>query len=255
VSVTDAPFDLRGGGVVLNGRTVLHDVDFRLGAGEFVVVLGANGSGKTTLVRALMSLVPLVAGRLEVFGAPQERFRAWHRIGYVPQRFTATAGVPATVGEVVLSGRAALGRRLRGYTGRDRDAALRALDGVGLRAALKAPVGALSGGQQQRVLIARALAAEPEALVLDEPVSAVDFETQSGFAGTLERYHAAGRTVLLVAHSLGALAPLIGRAVVLDGGRVTYSGPPHADHIDAGEPHHHPHQGPDAARGRSEAVP
>jgi zinc transport system ATP-binding protein len=233
------PFELRRGRVALGSFIVLDEVDFRLGPGEFVVLLGANGSGKTTLVRALLGVVPLAGGTLRIFGAAPGDFGGWQRIGYVPQRFTASAGVPATVGEVVLSGRVGHVAPLRRYGPRDREAARRAIEVVDLADDARRPVGALSGGQQQRVLIARALAAEPEVLVLDEPVSGVDADTQASFAATLERLHSTGRSVLLVAHHLGALMPLVGRAVVLESGRVAYDGPPRKLDLPAVEVHHH----------------
>ena len=234
------PFDLTSGHVVLDGNCVVHDVDFRLDRGEFVVLLGANGSGKTTLVRALLGLIPLSSGVLKVFGKPLRGFREHRRIGYVPQRFTAASGVPASVSEVVLSGRVARARRLRGYGKEDRAAAARALEAVALADFDRVPVENLSGGQQQRVLIARALAGEPDVLVLDEPISGVDLENQQQFAATLEGLKRDGRTVLLVAHALGALAPLVSRAVVLEFGRVTYDGPPLADQVHTDHVHHHP---------------
>ncbi|MFN2490604.1 MAG: metal ABC transporter ATP-binding protein [Actinomycetota bacterium] len=234
------PFELRGGRVILAGRRVLHDVDFRFTAGEFVVLLGANGSGKTTLIRTLLGLVPVAAGEVRLFGAPLQRFREWRRVGYVPQRFTAAAGVPATVGEVALSGRIAHVRWPARYGARDRDAARRALDIVGLTELATSPVSSLSGGQQQRVLIARALAAEPDVLVLDEPVSGVDLESQASFAATLGRLHDEGRSVLLVAHALGVMEDLVGRTVVLAAGRVAYDGPPREQHAAVPHEHHHP---------------
>ncbi|MCA1825021.1 MAG: ATP-binding cassette domain-containing protein, partial [Frankia sp.] len=100
-----AAFELTGGTVVLNGSPVLHDVDLRVADDAFVAVLGANGAGKSTLVRALLRLVPLSRGELRVFGRPVSDFRDWRRVGYVPQRATSATGVPATVHEVVTSGR------------------------------------------------------------------------------------------------------------------------------------------------------
>lgn len=235
------PFELTSGNVVLGGNPVLQNVDFRLKKGEFVVLLGANGSGKTSLVRALLGLNTISSGELRVFGRPLKNFRDWKRIGYVPQRFTAASGVPASVSEVVLSGRVARSPRLRGYTKQDHAAAARALETVGLASLDRVPVETLSGGQQQRVLIARALAGEPDVLVLDEPISGVDLDQQQQFAATLGELNRDGRTVLLVAHALGALAPLVTRAVVLELGRVAYDGPPLEDQVHTDHIHHHPH--------------
>lgn len=224
---------------------MLHGVDFELRRGEFVVLLGANGSGKTTLVKALIGLVPVAGGDVELFGEPLERFKAWERVGYVPQRVTATSGVPATVAEVVLSGRATAGTLFRPYRRADRDAAGDALAAVDLSDRARTPVAALSGGQQQRVLIARALARQPEVLLLDEPVASVDLAHQETFAGVLGELRRAGTSVLLVAHTLGAMTGLIDRAVVLERGEVSYDGSPAAlprldDHH-----HHHHHDEPE----------
>ncbi|HVM35104.1 MAG TPA: ATP-binding cassette domain-containing protein [Actinomycetota bacterium] len=241
---TEAPFSLTRGRVLLSGHIVLDDVDFTMNAGEFVVVLGANGSGKTTLVRSLLGLVPLGRGELRLFGTPFRRFREWWRIGYVPQRFSAASGVPATVEEVVLSGRVARARRLRGYRAADRAAARRALEIVGLDGKHAEPIDRLSGGQQQRALIARALAGEPDVLVLDEPVSGVDFEHQEIFASALGALRAEEHSVLLVAHELGAMQDLVTRAVVLDAGRIAYDGIPLDEHFHIEHVHHHPHASP-----------
>ncbi len=238
--MTDAPFDLREGCVALAGTEVLHGVEFRLGAAEFVAVLGANGSGKTTLVRALVGLVPLAHGDLRLFGVPAATFRDRPRIGYVPQRLTVTSGVPATVREVVTSGRTPRLGRLQRFTTADRAAVDRAIEAVGLGARTSTPVAHLSGGQQQRVHIARALAAEPDALVLDEPTAGVDAESQEAFAATLRMLKERGVAVLLVSHHVGALADLVDRVVVVANGRVTYDGPVPPSGM-ADDDHHHPH--------------
>jgi len=232
-------FRLQGGRVVLGAHVALDEVDFRLQRGEFLVLLGANGSGKSTLVRALLGLLPLAAGRIEVFGEPIQRFRQHSRIGYVPQRFSAATGVPATVREVVLSGRAAQSPWLRGWSSTDIQAARRAMELVGLESHAGTSAAALSGGQQQRVLIARALASEPDVLILDEPVSGVDIEHQQTFTETLVHLRDEGATVLLVAHDLGSMSDLVSRAVVLEAGKVVYDGPPLEHHGHAPHSHHH----------------
>ena len=234
-------FRLTGGRVLLGGNVALDGVDFSLNRDEFVVLLGANGSGKSTLVRALLGLIPLAAGELTVLGQPIHQFRQHSCIGYVPQRFSAAAGVPATVREVVLSGRAAQAGWFRGWSSKDLAAARRAIELVGLQDQEKAPAAALSGGQQQRVLIARALSSEPEVLILDEPVSGVDIEHQQTFTETLLHLRREGVTVLLVAHDLGSMEELVSRAVVLEAGRVVYDGPPLSHHGHEPHVHHHDH--------------
>ncbi|WP_233507792.1 metal ABC transporter ATP-binding protein [Spongiactinospora gelatinilytica] len=240
-------FAMTGGHVSLDGRAVLRGVDLQIRAGEVVAVLGANGSGKSTLIRALLGLVPLTAGRTELYGVPPARFREWHRVGYVPQRLLAGGGVPSTIREVVASGRIARQRRLRPASAADRAAIARALTAVGLADRAGDPVAALSGGQQQRVLIARALAGEPETFVMDEPTAGVDAASQANLADTLSKLVASGRTVVLVAHELGPLEPLITRAVVIKNGRVAHDGaPPSAvgAHALPGHDHVHPHAEP-----------
>ena len=237
-------FDLQHGTVVLGGRRILEDVSVTVDEGEFVAVLGANGSGKTTLVRTLVGLNPRAAGELSIFGTPLARFRDWPRLGYVPQRLSVGGGVPATVGEVVSSGRTGRLSRFRRTSSQDRAAVEHALEDVGLSHRVDDPVATLSGGQQQRVLIARALAGEPEVLVLDEPTAGVDADSQDTLAGALGHLSNNGGSVVLVAHELGPLASLIRRAVVLAHGRVQSDGPPpepeghhaHPDHV-----HLHPH--------------
>jgi len=232
---------VRDGAVALGGRPVLRGIDLTLGEGEVVALLGSNGSGKSTLVRAALGLVPLARGTVELFEAPLPRFSSWERAGYVPQRLAAGAGVPATVWEVVASGRLARRRLLRPLGRADRSAISAALDAVELGDRRQDSATALSGGQQQRVLIARALAGEPDLLVLDEPTAGVDLHSQQAFADALGAVAASGASVLLVAHELGALQPLIHRTVVLHDGRVAYDGPPRAgDGVQAFHDHARP---------------
>jgi zinc transport system ATP-binding protein len=244
-------FDLRDGCVSLGGREILHDVSVKVDSGEFVAILGANGSGKTTLVRALVGLVPLSAGSLSVFGTPLAQFREWPRLGYVPQRLLVGGGVPSTVREVVASGRTGRMSRLRRLGNADHAAIDHALEDVGLLHRAKDPVTTLSGGQQQRVLIARALAGEPDVLVLDEPTAGVDADSQETLAGALGHLSRQGGSVVLVAHELGPLAELIGRAVVMSNGRVVSDGPPpepEGHHAHAGHVHTHAHAPDDPGR-------
>lgn len=249
-SVKEPVISLRGATATLGSRPVLRGVDLTVRRGEVVALLGANGSGKSTAVRSAIGQVPLTGGGIELFGTELKRFRDWSRVGYVPQRTTAASGVPATVREVVASGR--LSRTKLGLLSKaDRAAVRRAIELVGLADRAKDSVNALSGGQHQRVLIARALASEPELLIMDEPMAGVDLASQEILAATLREQVAGGATVLLVLHELGPLEPLIDRAVVLRDGCVTHDGPPPkatGQHALPGHDHVHPHSAAEPIR-------
>ncbi|MBC9726839.1 metal ABC transporter ATP-binding protein [Streptomyces sp. TRM68367] len=241
--MTEPVISLRGVRADLGSRPVLRGIDLTVSRGEVVALLGANGSGKSTAVRTVIGQVPVAAGEIDLFGMPRRRFTDWARIGYVPQRTTAAGGVPATVTEVVSSGR--LSRTRFGvFRKADREAVRRSLDLVGMTDRAKDSVNALSGGQHQRVLIARALASEPDLLIMDEPMAGVDLASQEVLASTLREQVSAGTTVLLVLHELGPLEPLIDRAVVLRDGCVLHDGPPPkavGQHALPGHDHVHPH--------------
>jgi zinc transport system ATP-binding protein len=244
-TVTDRPaaLELRGGWVRLGGGDVLRGIDFHVAQEEFVLLLGPNGSGKTTLVRALVGLTRLARGERYAFGEPLERLRRHDLIGYVPQRVSAAARIPATVEEVVISGLAGKTGVFKPYGESDRAAVRSALDLVDLAGVARARVDVLSGGQQQRVLIARALAINPSILVMDEPLASVDLAHQDSLAKTLAALNKGGTAILLVAHALGAMEPLAHRAVVLEGGKVIYDGP-----TDKAPLHVHPHHHEEAAQ-------
>src|ERR671917_113903 len=219
---------------------VVQGVDLTVRDGEAVAVLGSNGSGKTTLARGLLGLATVLGGEVEVLGAPVGRPRERGRIGYVPQRHTVSGAVPATVREVVGVGRLARLGPLGRLRPADRAAVQDAVAAVGLADRLGDPVASLSGGQQRRVLVARALAAEPELLVMDEPTAGVDAASQDALAAVLADVSATGSTLLVVTHETAPLAGVLTRAVVVDHGRVTYDGPlsgagHHDEHL-----HHHP---------------
>lgn len=232
------PIHLSNVTVHLGPRRALDRVSFTLESGTFLALLGGNGSGKTTLVRAALGLLPLHEGTRTLFGEDPARFGDRSRIGYVPQRFTAATGVPATVFEVVLSGRVGRARGWRRFSAADRDAATTALVTVDMADRASSPVAGLSGGQQQRVLIARALATEPDLLVLDEPLAGVDASHRDAMIATLGQRLAAGTTILMVAHDLRAMETLVRRTVVLDAGRVVYDGPVRPEHLVAKHVHH-----------------
>jgi zinc transport system ATP-binding protein len=192
-----------------------------------VALAGPNGSGKSTLLRVVLGLVPPASGRVRLFGSPPDKLRDRWRIGYVPQRPMLDDLLPATVEEVVASGRLAR-RGWRRRPGEPDDAEVaHALEAVALDDARHALLSELSGGQQQRAFIARALVNRPEVLVLDEPVAGVDAESQGLFRDSLVhmvRVH--GAAVLLVSHELGAVADDLDRILVLRRGQLIFDGTP-----------------------------
>jgi zinc transport system ATP-binding protein len=197
-------------------QTVLERVGFALVPGEFTALVGPNGAGKSTLLRIVLGLLAPHAGRVELFGTPPRRLRDRWRLGYVPQRPRLAPDLPATVAEVVGAGRLAKQGWWRRTRSADRAAVEHALESVALGELRDARVVQLSGGQQQRVLIAKALASEPELLILDEPIAGVDAQAQRLFRASLVhllREH--GAAVLLVSHELGAVADDLDRVVVL----------------------------------------
>ncbi|MHB9144991.1 MAG: metal ABC transporter ATP-binding protein [Symbiobacteriia bacterium] len=188
-------------------QQALEDVTLRVKPGEFLGLVGPNGSGKSTLLRLILGLQTPQSGRISLFGQDLGRFRDWRRVGYVPQKASSLiATFPATVGEVVQTGRITQGRLFRPITREDRRLARQALKLVDLERLENAPISQLSGGQQQRVFIARALANNPELLILDEPTEGVDARTQEQFYALLHRlWRDMALTIILVSHDIGVV--------------------------------------------------
>ena len=206
-------------------RAVVSAVTLDIHAGEVIAILGANGSGKSTLVKGLLGLNNHLGGEVTLFGTPLDHFREHARLGYVPQRHTLSTSVRATATEIVAIGRLPhqgwLGRANR----RDRQIIEESLALVGLADRARVDVSTLSGGQQRRVLIARALAAQPDVLIMDEPTAGVDLASQEILSQVLAQLAARGATMLIVTHELRALRGVLTRIVEMDGGRVAYDGP------------------------------
>jgi zinc transport system ATP-binding protein len=210
-----------------SAEAVLDRVSLSVAPGEFVALVGPNGSGKSTLLRCLLGLLRPDAGIVRLFGAPPEHLAERWRLGYVPQRAGLARELPATVEEVVAAGRLARTGWRRRFRAEDRAEIEHAMESVALLDLRHRRVSELSGGQQQRAFIAKALAGQPELLVLDEPVAGVDAESQSRFRESLThlvREHAAA--VLLVSHELGAVADDLDRVVVVRQGKVFFDGAP-----------------------------
>jgi zinc transport system ATP-binding protein len=206
------------------GQRVLEAVDLGIGEGEFVAIAGPNGGGKTTLLRILLGLERPAHGRALLYGEPAHRFSRRHLLGYLAQRAELGGDAPATVRELVSAGRVAAGRVVRPTRSRDRELVTEAIERVGLADVSDTPLRTLSGGMQQRAFIAKALAGEPSLLVLDEPTTGVDAESQESLAALLDTLHTdLGVTILYVSHEFGAVERfvqrlvLVRRTVVFDG--------------------------------------
>ncbi|MGO4597798.1 metal ABC transporter ATP-binding protein [Terrabacter sp. 2RAF25] len=244
----DAVVTLRGAGFGYGDRPVLTDVDLTIRSGEIVAIVGPNGSGKSTLMKGVLGLNERTAGSVSLFGVDSTEFHDRARVGYVPQRHTLSASVRATAEEIVSTGRLARIGWLGRLRATDRQVVARSLDLVGLADRATTEVSTLSGGQQRRVLIARALAAEPDVLIMDEPTAGVDAASQHVLADVLERLVERDVTMVIVTHELGALERLLTRIVVVDAGRIRFDGTPqeyarardhvHHDH----DSHHHDHE-------------
>jgi zinc transport system ATP-binding protein len=208
------------------GPPVLSGVDLAIEPGEFVAIAGPNGGGKTTLLRLVLGIEAPSEGRALLFGEPAQRFSRREGIGYLAQRAQLGASAPATVREVVAAGRLPRAGLLGGVRQADRVRIDEAIELVGLVEVAHRPLSRLSGGQQQRAFIAKALAAEPELLVLDEPTTGVDAEAQEAFAALLDSLHSElGVTILYVSHEFGSVERFVERIVLVRGG-IVFDGRP-----------------------------
>ncbi|MFE6487157.1 anchored repeat-type ABC transporter ATP-binding subunit [Streptomyces sp. NPDC057757] len=223
VDGTDPLLRVVGATVSLGGRTVLERADLSVGAGELVGLIGPNGAGKTTLLRAALGLVPLAAGEVTVEGRTGRR--SGQGVGYVPQRHEFAWDFPIDIAGAVLAGRTRRIGWLRRPGAADRAAVDQALELTGLTDLRRRPVGELSGGQRQRVLVARALAAGPSVLLLDEPFTGVDVPTRELLSELLARLAAEGKGLLMTTHDLAAAARTCGRVVLLHRTVVAEGGP------------------------------
>ena len=210
-----------------SGRPVLENVNLALGQGEFVAVAGPNGGGKTTLVRIVLGLERPSAGTALLWGEPAHRISGRQALGYLAQRSEAGGDAPATVREVVSAGRLASGRLVGRLRAGDRALVEEAIGRVGLEPFADRPLRTLSGGMQQRAFIAKALAAQPSLLVLDEPTTGVDAESQESIAALLAGLHdELGVTIVYVSHEFGAVEHHVERLVLVRR-TIVFDGPPH----------------------------
>ena len=206
--MTEDAIKVQGLTVAYGKNVVIQSASFEISKHDFVCIVGANGSGKSTLVRALLGLIPINSGRIR-FGKGIEK----NTIGFLPQETRTEQDFPATVFEIVLSG--TLGRlgMKAFYRKEDKERAKRALEELGIAKLKDESYTKLSGGQRQKVLLARALVATSELLILDEPSNNLDHKSRKEFYKTLARLNERGLTVLMITHDLD-VEDLIGNKVL-----------------------------------------
>lgn len=188
--------------------SVLENLSFTVRKGEYLGIIGPNGGGKTTLIKIILGLLQPTSGTISLFGKDRHDFKEKYRIGYVPQRITqAEKGFPATVFEVVRTGRIARLGFFERFTKDDTDAVERAMEISGIARYRDTLIGNLSGGERQRVFIARALASQPDVLILDEPTVGVDIGAQKtfyDFLSSLNKDH--NITIIFISHDVDAVS-------------------------------------------------
>jgi zinc transport system ATP-binding protein len=201
--------------VFKDGHTVLDGVNLDLEEGDFLGLIGPNGGGKSTLLKVILGLIRPSRGEVKVFGTSPDAARG--RVGYMPQKTLFDPNFPVTAFEVVLMGRFSKTGLFRRYSQTDREAALRALEAVGMRELANREIGALSGGEQQRVFVARSLVSEPRLLLLDEPTAGVDAAQQADFYELLSYLNRKkGIAIILVSHDITAVSKYVNKIACLN---------------------------------------
>ena len=203
-------------------KPVLWGVDLTIPSGSLVGVIGPNGAGKSTLIKAIMDLLPISSGYVRIFDEQIKQVRK--RISYVPQRESVDWDFPASVFDVVLMGRYGNLGLFNRPRKADKDAAMQALEKVGMQSFADRQISQLSGGQQQRVFLARALAQNADIYFMDEPFAGVDIATEAAIIELLRTMRAQGKTVIVVHHDLQSAGEYFDWVVLLNM-RLVASGP------------------------------
>ncbi len=195
------------------GATVLQDIDLEIEQGEFLGLVGPNAGGKSTLLKLMLGLIKPSRGRVTLFGKSPRTGRV--KIGYCPQYTQFSRNYPITVEEVVLLGRLGKARVLGGYSKQDREIARSAMRSTEVESIRTENISDLSGGQLQRVLIARALACEPEVLILDEPTANIDQRVEVDIFQLLKQFNER-MTIIVVSHDIGFISEYVTRVACLN---------------------------------------
>jgi manganese/zinc/iron transport system ATP- binding protein len=200
--------------VAYQRKPVLWDIDLAVPEGKLVGIVGPNGAGKTTLIKAVLGLVPLASGKVEIYGRPYQQQR--HLIGYVPQRESVDWDFPVTVRDVVLMGTYGRLGWVRRPGRAERESAGQCLAQVGMSDFANRQIRQLSGGQQQRVFLARALAQDALVYFMDEPFSGVDAATETAIIELLQKLRSGGKTVFVVHHDLQTVRSYFDYVILLN---------------------------------------
>ena len=205
---------------------VLRDVSFEVQKGDYIGLAGPNGAGKTTLIKAILGLTGAYTGAAELFGRDMRDFDAWDRVGYLPQRVNVFNPLfPATVKEVVGLGLLSKKKFPKQFTKEDGVKILETLELMGIADLGDKLVGELSGGQQQRVFLARALAPDPELLIMDEPSTALDPVSREGFYDVIKKLNGErGITSILITHDTAQIGRYANKLLYLDK-KIIFYGP------------------------------
>ncbi|MDO9099097.1 MAG: metal ABC transporter ATP-binding protein [Candidatus Methanoperedens sp.] len=198
--------------------SILEDINLVIERGDFLGIIGPNGSGKTTLLKIMLGLIKPKNGTVKLFGENIHHFKDWHRIGYVAQHaINFDVNFPLSAFEVVSMGRFSKKGLLRNLDKKDLQIIEDALEIVGMKGYKNKRIGELSGGEKQRVFIARALASEPELLILDEPTACVDVRAQKDFYDFLEKLNKERKiTLVLVTHDIGTVTSRVGKLACMN---------------------------------------
>ncbi len=218
----ESPLAVHDVTVAYHRKPVLWDIDFDAPIGKLTAIVGPNGAGKSTLIKASMGLIPLAAGRIEIFG---KAIRAQRKlVGYVPQRGSVDWDFPVSALDVVCMGRYRAIGWCKPVTRAHKKAAMECLDRVGMVDFANRQISQLSGGQQQRVFLARALAQDAQLYFMDEPFAGVDAATESAIVDVLRTLRDQGRTVICVHHDLQTIPDYFDHVLLLNM-RIVAQGP------------------------------
>ncbi|WP_454286006.1 manganese/iron ABC transporter ATP-binding protein [Rhizobium arsenicireducens] len=207
-----------------NGLTALKAASFSIPKGTITALVGVNGAGKSTLFKAIMGFVPLAAGEISVLGMSVRQALRQNLIAYVPQAEEVDWDFPVLVEDVVMMGRYGHMNFFRIPSRNDHRMVADALARVGMSDFRKRQIGELSGGQRKRVFLARALAQEGQVILLDEPFTGVDVNTEEQIVALMRDLRAEGRVMLVSTHNLGSVPEFCDRTIFVKG-TVIASGP------------------------------